>query len=143
MAGVITGKHILYDASLVVNGTDLSDHVDTVTIEVGINKQAAAAMSEIQDYDMPGTLIVSSIAVTFYQDFAASKVYAVLSAAQQARTVFNLVAKASSGANATTNPAWTLPCFVEKLPIISGTRGARHMSAASFAVAGLVSIATS
>lgn len=143
MAGVITGKHILYDVSLVINSVDLSDHVEQIVVEVSTNKQVAAAMGDLQDYDMPGTLAITSVTATFYADFAASKTYATLEAAWAARTTFNVVAKASSGANATTNPQWTIPCFVEKLPIMTGKRGDRHMTAATFGVAGAYSIATS
>src|SRR5260221_470350 len=119
MPGVITGKHTLWDVSLVVNGIDLSDHVESVTfMEMGTNKQAAAAMGEIQDYDMPSTLMVAPPALTFYQDFNAAKVYATIQAAWAARLTFNIVGKASSGARTPTNPEWTIPVFVEKFPFM-------------------------
>src|SRR5215471_8172690 len=143
MPGVVTGKHILWDVALIVNSTDLSDHVESVEITVGINKQAAAAMTELQDYSMAGTITITDPKVTFYQDYAASKVYATLMAAWQARTVFDVKAKASSGAVAATNPQWTIPCFVGEMPIMTGTRGDRHMSAVTLTVAGLFSVATS
>lgn len=143
MAGVITGKHVLWDVSMVVNGVDLSDHVESVTFgEMGTNKQAAAAMSEIQDYDMPATITITDPVVTFYADFAAAKIYATLYAAWIARTTFNLVGKASSGAKAPTNPEWTIPVFVGKAPMVNGARGARHMAPCTFAVAGVLSVAT-
>src|SRR5262245_7318724 len=146
MPGVITGKHILYDVSLVVNSVDLSDHVESVEFMVGTNKQPGAAMSEIQDYSMAGTVVVSDPRVTFYQDYAAAKVYATLIAARPlnaAPTVFNLVGKASSAAKSPTNPEWTIPVFVGEMPLMTGTRGDRHMAPVTFAVAGQASIATS
>lgn len=144
MAGTITGKHILYDVSLVVNSVDLSDHVESVTFgEMGTNGQAAAAMSEIQDYDMPGTLMISDPQVTFYHDFNTAKVYATLYAAWLARVAFNIVGKASSGSKAPTNPEWTIPVFVGKAPMMTGKRGDRHMAAVTFKVAGVLSVATS
>ena len=143
MAGVITGKHVLYDVSLIVNSVDLSDHVEQVTfMEMGTNKQLAAAMGEIQDYDMAGTLTISPPTVTFYQDFNTAKVYATLVAAWQARTNFNIVGKASSGARALTNPEWTIPVFVSKVPMMTGKRGDRHMAAVTFDVAGLATVLT-
>jgi hypothetical protein len=141
MAGTITGKHVLYDASITVNSVDLSIRVETVTIIVGINKQNGAAMGDLQDYSIPGTLTVTDPSITFYQDYNTSQVYATLSALQQARTIFNVVGKASSGANAPTNPQFTIPCFVQEMPFISGTRGDRHMAPVKFAVAGLLAIA--
>lgn len=143
MAGTITGKHVLWDVSLVVNSVDMSDHVENVTFgEMGTNKQFAAAMSEIQDYDMPGTIMITDPVATFYQDFAATKVYITLYTAWLARTTFNIVGKASSGANSTTNPAWTIPVFVGKAPMMNGKRGDRHMAPVTFAVAGVLSVAT-
>lgn len=142
MPGTITGKHILWDVSLLVNSVDLSDHVEQVTFgEMGTNGQAAAAMSEIQDYDMPGTLLISDPSVTFYHDFAAAKIYATLYAAWLARTVFNIVGKASSGSTSATNPQWTIPVFVGKAPMMTGKRGDRHMAPCTFKVAGVLSVA--
>ena len=134
---------MFFNASVVVNSVDLSDHVEQLTLEANINKQVAAAMQDLQDYDMPGTLMLSDIAITFYQDYAAAKVYATLEAAWAARSTFNCVCKADAGANATTNPAWTIPVFILKMPVMMGKRGDRHMSACSLAPAGLYTIATS
>lgn len=143
MPGTITGKHILYDVSLVVNSVDLSDRVEQVSfMEMNTNKQDAAAMGDIQDYSMAGTLMISDPAVTFYQDFNTAKVYATLYAAWIARVNFNIVGKASSGAKSLTNPEWTIPVFVSKAPMMTGQRGSRHMAAVTFAVAGVASVLT-
>jgi hypothetical protein len=136
-------KHIFYNCSLIVNSVDLSDHVEQFTLEAGMNKQAAAAMGEIQDYDMPGTQVITDPAVTFYQDYATAKVYQTLVALFSARSTFNIVAKADSGANAPTNPAWTVPVFILKMPVMMGKRGDRHLAAVTLAPAGLATIATS
>jgi hypothetical protein len=136
-------KHVLYNASVVVNGVDLSDHVESVEWVDEINGQAAAAMGEVQDYEMPGTLVVSPIQVTFYQDFAASKVYATLHPLWAARTTFNIVIKNDAGATAATNPAHTCPVFIGREPVISGQRGQRHMAPVTFKPAGLMTTATS
>jgi len=143
MAGTITGKHILYDVSLVVNSVDLSNRVETLTFgEMNTNKQDAGAMGDIQDYSMPGTLMITDPEVTFYADFEAAKIYATLYAAWIARTTFNIVGKASSGAASATNPEWTIPVFVAKAPMMTGKRGDRHMQPVTFGVAGTLSVAT-
>jgi len=136
-------KHILYNASLVVNGVDLSDHVETISYEEGINGQPAAAMTEVQDYEMPGTIKISDITVTFFQDFASSKVYATIHPLVAARSTFNITVKADTGANAATNPAFTIPVFVRSSQVFNGTRGDRHMTQAVFAPAGAQTVATS
>lgn len=136
-------KHIFYNVSLVVNAVDLSDHVEAFTLEFGLNKQVAAAMQDLQDYDMPGTQVVSDPVITFYQDYATSKVYQTCIALYTNRTTFNIVGKADAGARALTNPEWTVPVFILKLPIMMGKRGDRHMAPVTLAPAGLATVLTS
>ena len=141
MPGTITGKHILYDVSLTVNGVDLSNRVESVELKLSTNTHMASAMGDIQDYIMAGTLAIDDIAVTFYADFDAAKVYATLYAAWLARTNINIVGKASSGGNSATNPQWTVPCIVKSMNVFGANRGDRHMTPATFAAAGAYSIA--
>lgn len=136
-------KHILYNASVVLNGVDLSDHVESVSYVPTTNGQAAAAMSEAEDYEMPGTRKLSDITLNMYQDFAASKVYQTLQPLWTARSTFNATIKPDAGANATTNPAFTVPVFIRTFPFVAGNRGDRHMTQLVLAPAGLSSIATS
>lgn len=133
-------KHVLYDAVVNANGTDLSDHVDSVQYTTGINPQPAAAMGEVQDYDMPGTQTISPITVTFYQDFAVTETYATLQALQQSRSTFPLIVKPTSAADSATNPAFTLSVFIASLGFVNGTRGERHMTQGVFQPAGLLTI---
>lgn len=136
-------KHVLYNASVVVNSVDLSDHDNQLEYTVGLNGQPAAAMGEVQDYEMPGTQTVSPIKAKFFQDFASGKVYATLMPLYTNRTTFNIVMKTDAGATSGTNPAHTVPVFIGSMPIISGTRGDAHMIDVTFTPAGLLSVATS
>jgi hypothetical protein len=136
-------KHILYNASVTVNGVDLSDHVESVSYTEGIEGQRADAMGEAQKYEMPGVLNIGDVTVNFFQDYAASKVYATIHPLVVARSTFNIIVKADAGANAATNPAFTLPVFVRNKPVFSGSKGAAHMTQVVFAPAGLQTIATS
>jgi len=136
-------KHVLYNASVVVNSVDLSDHDNQVEFTVGLNTQPAAAMGELQDYSMAGTQKISSVKAKFFQDYASSKVYATLMPLFTNRTTFNVVLKADAGATSATNPAWTIPCIIGDLPVVSGSRGDAHMIDVTFEPAGTHSIATS
>ena len=142
MAGTTTGKHIFYDASLVVNSVDLSNRVERVEIRLSTNKQVGSAMGDLQDYSIPGTQVIEDVSVEFYADMDTAKVYATLKAAWVAQTIFNIVAKVSSAASSSTNPAWTIPVFVASMPVMQGTRGDRHMAPVTFACSGAYSIAT-
>lgn len=136
-------KHVLYNADVVVNGVNLSDHVESVSYEEGLNGQMASAMGEAQDYEMPSTIKIGDITINFYQDFAAAKVYATIHPLVVNRSTVNLSIKADAGANATTNPQFTIPVFVRNKPVFNGTRGDRHMTQVVFAPAGLQTVATS
>lgn len=136
-------KHVLYNASVVVNGTDLSDHVISVSYTEGLNGVDAAAMSETQDYQMPSTINISDVSIQYFLDFASSKVYATHHSLVTNRTTFNIVVKADAGANAATNPAFTLPVFVKSHPFVNGSRGDAHKGTIVYAAAGAQSVATS
>ena len=58
------------------------------------------------------------------------------------RTSFNAVIKADSGANATTNPQFTVSVFISSFPVISGKHGDAHMTSMTLDPAGILSIAT-
>ena len=81
-------KHVLYNASVVLNSVDLSDHVDSVELKATLNDQPAAAMGDVEDYSMPGTRVIDDITLNMYQDFAASKTYATLMTLWTNRTTF-------------------------------------------------------
>lgn len=134
-------KHILYNASVTLNSVDLSDHVESVEFSVQTNAQPAAAMADVEDYSMPGTRVVGDITLNMYQDFASSKTYATLMTLWTNRTSFNSVIKADAGATAATNPSFTTSVFISSYPVVSGTRGDRHMTQVVLKPAGIMSIA--
>lgn len=129
-------KHVIYNASVVANAVDHSDHVDTVTLNGTLNAQPAAAMGELQSYSMPGVLEIEDIVVQYYMDFANGEIYQTHTALFQARTTFTLIVKPDSGADAATNPAFTVSVFVGRLPFVNGKRGDAHMCQITYKVAG-------
>lgn len=133
-------KHILYDASVVLNSVDLSDHVESIEYTLQINKQAAAAMSEVEDYSMAGTRVIGDITLTMYQDFASSKTYATLQGLWTNRTTFTAVVKPTSSSASATNPSFSVSVFIASFPVVSGSRGDRHMSQLVLAPASVMAI---
>lgn len=134
-------KHILYNASVVLNSVDLSDHVASVELAPSLGGTTAAAMGDVEDYDMPTTRSVNDVTLNMYQDFASSKTYATLMTLWTNRTTFNAVIKADAGATSATNPAFTIPVYIKKFPIVSGKRGDAHMTQVVLAPAGTMTIA--
>jgi hypothetical protein len=111
---------------------------------VGLQTQVITPYGAPQAYSgATGIQTVTDPVITFYQDYAPGKTYATFLTLWQNQSVFNIVAKADSGARALTNPEWTIPALVTKLPVMTGTRGSRHMAPITCTVAGIVSIATS
>ena len=126
-----------------MNGVDLSDHVESLTLEVGQENADNTPMGSIQRYGVPGMQTITNPTMTFYQDYATGKVYATLVALWQGQTIFNVVCKADAGARALTNPEWTVPVYLAKMPVLMGRRGDRHLAPVTCAAAGLATIATS
>ena len=132
-------KHVLYDAVLVINSVTLTDRVRKITYTVGTNKQPGAAMSEVQDYSLPGTLFVSPIVAEFYQDYAATNVYITHRTIWDARSSVVLTVKASSAADSATNPNFTITVFVAQMDYINGARGDVHVNTVTYEPAGAIS----
>lgn len=135
-------KHIFINASVVVNGVDLSDQVESVMLAVGQNKVPATPCGAGQLYTKPGLRIVTDPVITFYQNYAAGKAYATFFPLWLAGTVFVLVVKADAGPRAVTNPEWSVPVYLVGMPVLGGTRGARHMAPVTVTAGGLLTVAT-
>lgn len=132
-------KHILYDAVIVINSVTLTDRARKVSWRVGTNKQPAAAMSETQDFSLPGTLFVSPIVIEYYQDYAASNVYITHRTIWDARSSVTLTAKATSSADSATNPNFTITVFIAEMDYIQGSRGDVHVNSVTYEPAGAIS----
>lgn len=129
-------KHILYNAVIVINSVTLTDRARKISYRVGTNKQPGAAMSEVQDYDLPGTLFVSPITIEYYQDYAASNVYITHRTIWDARSSVVLTAKADSAADSATNPNFTITVFIADMDYINGSRGDVHVNSVTYQPAG-------
>lgn len=132
-------KHVLYNAVVTVNGVTLTDHARKITFKVGTNKQPAAAMGEVQDYSIPGTLMVSPIVIEYFQDYAASNVYITHRTIWDARSSVVLTAKADSAADSATNPNFTITVFIADMDYLNGSRGDVHVNSVTYEPAGAIS----
>lgn len=117
---------VLRDATVVVNAIDLSDHVQSVTVETSMETQDSTAMGN-QARSFNGGLFADAISVTFHQDFAASEVDVTLYTLYRARTSHTVVVKATSDAVGTTNPTYTLTGLIEDITPIAGSVGDEAM----------------
>ena len=98
-------KLVFKNAHVTLNAIDLSDHVESLTLNYGADVPEKTSMSENSKTRLPG-LKDWSIEISFRQDFAASKVDATLFALVGA-AAFAVILRPDAGAKAATNPEYT------------------------------------
>lgn len=108
---------------LKIGGTDLSDHVKQIEVQMNSADIDVTAMGASAQQHAPG-LRDDRFIVTFFQDFASAKVDAVLSALQGSATGATIVAYAHGVTAAATAPSYTMVGSVfEYSPINVGGPG--------------------
>lgn len=128
------------NAYFLVNAVNLSDHVDSIKLEVKADMLEKTAMSMAEHQFVAG-LKDWSLEVTLFQDYAVGSVDA---------TLFNLVGLAAfafevrpdAGAVSTTNPKYTGNMVFEGYEPLSGGVGTLQKVTAKFRPAGALSRAT-
>ena len=115
-------KHVLTNASLTVNSVDLSDHVQRITVTMASEDVDLTAMGASSREHAPG-LRDDRISVTFFQDFAASKVDATLSPLVGSASGTTVVVKPTSSAVSSTNPSYTMTGILIGYEPLNGTVG--------------------
>lgn len=133
---------VLTDASVVVNGVDLSDHVSEVSLETSRNIEEDTAMGATGVSRLAG-LRDESITLTMRQDFAAAEVDATLWPLYSAGTAFTVVVKPTSAAVGATNPTFTATCLIEEYSPVSGEVGSVLDTEITMPVDGVIVRATS
>lgn len=132
---------VLDDAYVEWDSTDLSDHVQSVTLNYAAEMLDDTAMGD-DTRSNKGGLYEWSVDVEFYADEAASEVAATLfSDVGAAKTI--IVRPDNSEGVGATNPNYTGTATLESFPPISGSVGDMNMNSVTFQSAGTLSRATS
>jgi hypothetical protein len=97
-------KLVLINAQVLINAVDLSDHVDTVTINYTAAEVDSTSMGQAGTSRLGG-LKDWTLDIIFAQDFALTKVDATLF--PLVGTVFAIEVRPVNSARSTTNPAYT------------------------------------
>ena len=132
---------IYKDAVLSVNAVDLSGHVKSATLTLGVEAQDDTAMGDNTRSAIAG-LKTWSLEVEFQQDFAASQVDATLHPLIGA-AAFAISVKPTSGAVSATNPNYNGNVILASYVPMSGAVGVLLGATASFQAAGDLTRATS
>lgn len=136
------GKQVFTNATLVLAGTDLSDHVAEVTLDMSIADVPVTAMGAGGVQRLAG-LEDSKLDVTFWQDFAASSVDKTLIAIRNGGTAVPFTLSASGTAYSDTNPKYAGSVIMTDYPPIGGKVGDGLQAKASFVVSGTITRGTS
>lgn len=114
-------KFVLTDASVTINAVDLSDHVESLTINYGAETPEQTAMQDITRRRLPG-LIDWTIDVTFRSDFAAANVDDTLYPLVGA-VAFAVAIRPTSAVVGATNPEFQGNCLLATYNPLAGTVG--------------------
>lgn len=133
-------KHVLTDASVTVAGTDLSDHVESVEVniekeDVDITSMGATAREHA------GGLRNDSMTINFYQDFAANEVDATFWPLLSS-TGFSVVVKPTSAAVSSTNPSFSATCLMFTYQPLAGAVGEANQTSIELQCSGAIVRAT-
>lgn len=132
---------VFTDASITVGGTDLSDHVQSITLNYSADEVEDTNMGDDTHVFMAGTLKNWSVDVEWSQDFAASEIDATLFPA--VGTEVALVMKPTSAAVSATNPSFSGTGVLLSYNPIGGSVGDKAIASTNFAAAGTLARATS
>ena len=124
-------KVVLVDASVVINSVDLSDHVQKVTIDSKKDTVEVTSMGDSSKEYLLG-LGDATVAVDFFQDFAAGKVDATLYPLHSNSSVFPIIVKPTSAAVSATNPSYSGTFILPEYVPLDGAVGAASMMSVTF-----------
>lgn len=131
----------LTDFTMTINSVDLSDHVTKATLNIKVDELDTTAMGTSGYRSRIGGLKDYSLTLEFNQDFAANKVDATLWAALG--TVVAFTGKATSGANAVTNPQYSGSVLISMYNPFDNSVGDLAKESVTFPGSGTLSRATS
>jgi hypothetical protein len=115
-------KKILKDCYIVVNGTNFSDHINQVAVNLSKDDVETTSFSGGGRERMQG-LKDDSFELTFQQDFDAASVDAVLYPLYDLGTEFTVEVRPSNAAVSATNPKYTGTCILMEYSPLDGKVG--------------------
>ena len=123
-----------------VNSVDLSDHVQSVTLNRSFDELEVTAMGDSGHKFIKG-LEASSITIDFLNDTATANVLATLQAAWGTNVPIVLL-QAKGTAVSATNPLYTATCLINNTTDINGATGDLSTQSITFNVSGTVAVAS-
>lgn len=122
---------VLTNASVTYNSVDLSDHVESVEIDMSAEDVDITAMGATSRTHAPG-LRDDKVVINYYQDFASNKVDATHSALLGVAAGATLIVKPTSGSPSTTNPSYTVTAIILNYKPLDGKVGGASMTEVTY-----------
>ena len=123
-----------------VNSVDLSDHVQSITLNRSFEELTVTAMGDSGQKYVKG-LEASSVTIDFLNDTASANVLATLQAAWGTNVTVVLLQEKGTAVSAT-NPLYTMTCLVNNTTDINGAAGDLGMQSVTWNVSGTVAVAS-
>jgi len=124
-----------------VNSVDLSDHVNSITLNRNFDELEVTAMGDSGHRFIKG-LEASSVTISFLNDTASASVLATLQAAWGTNVTVVLLQNKGTAVSAT-NPLYTMTCLINGTTDINGATGDLSTQDLSFNVSGTIAVTTS
>jgi hypothetical protein len=132
-----TGKHVLRNAYIAVNGTALSDHASSLEVEDEAEEVEFTGFSPNGYREFGQGLKDATITVTFFQDYASGSVHSILRPLYESGGTFSLAVGPDAGAAvSSTNPRGTMISRIYSYGGLAGEVGEAATFEATFRNAG-------
>ena len=123
-----------------VNSVDLSDHVNSITLNRNFDELEVTAMGD-SGHKMIKGLEASSVTIDFLNDTATASVLATLQAAWGQNVTVVLLQNKGTAVSAT-NPLYTMTVLVNGTTDINGATGDLSTQSVTWNVSGTIAVAT-
>lgn len=125
-------KFTLSTSKVMINSVDLTDHCETITIDLNFDQLDATAFNDAVHNYLMG-LEGDSVQFNFQQDFASGKTDATLYAVWAGKAAVPISVAMSSAALSATNPVYEWAgAMLPKYTPISGSPGDKAMTSVTF-----------
>ena len=130
----------LNKAGIKINTVDLTDYVQSLTINRGFEELEVTALGDLGRKFVKG-LETSTISLSILNDTAALKVLPTLQAAY-GTTVTVVIIQEKGTAVGATNPLYTMSCLINNLQDVNGAQGDLATMDLTLTVNGTIAVAT-
>jgi hypothetical protein len=128
-------KIVLTDAKVTINSVNLSDHINSITLETKDDIVETTAFGSTAKTRVAG-LADNSVTFDFMQDFAASNVEATIY--PLIGTATTIVVQPTSSAVGTTNPTYTFSAIISEWSPLKGGIGQLATASVTWPISGTI-----